>query len=182
MSLVDLAENGFMFLDFKDNCPVMLISELSDLDLGPVVPVVLSVLLGVGVEEAANAVHIGVRRGYPGLAPADDGDSGQDGEKANAEEGDHLGPEHPVADIVLPAGAPEDDADDADDDDQAGYRTIGAVDFAELSQALAFDARSQQGELGGEDGDQREHRQMVGDSEDEIEVEHFENSSRLARG
>lgn len=51
MSLVDLAENGFMFLDFKDNCPVMLISELSDLDLGPVVPVVLSVLLGVGVEE-----------------------------------------------------------------------------------------------------------------------------------
>lgn len=51
MSLVDTVKNGMVILNFKDNSPVMLITELSDLHLGPVEPVVLSVLLGIGVLE-----------------------------------------------------------------------------------------------------------------------------------
>jgi hypothetical protein len=51
MPLMDTVKNGMMILYFKDDSPVMFISEFSDLHLGPVEPVMLSVLLGVSVLE-----------------------------------------------------------------------------------------------------------------------------------
>ena len=49
MSLVDTVKNGMMILNFKDDGPVVFVSELADLHLGPVEPVVLAIFLGIGV-------------------------------------------------------------------------------------------------------------------------------------
>ena len=49
MSLMDTVKNGMMILNFKDDGPVVFVSELADLHLGPVEPVMLAVFLGIGV-------------------------------------------------------------------------------------------------------------------------------------
>ena len=46
---MDTVKNGMMILNFKDNCPVMFVSELADLHLRPVEPVMFAVLFGIGM-------------------------------------------------------------------------------------------------------------------------------------
>ena len=49
MSLMDTVKNGMMILNFKDHSPVMFVSEITDLNLSPVEPIMLTVLLGIGM-------------------------------------------------------------------------------------------------------------------------------------
>ena len=51
MALVNAIKNGVMIFNLKDNGPVVLVSEFSNLALSPVEPVVLSALLGIHVLE-----------------------------------------------------------------------------------------------------------------------------------
>jgi len=51
VAFVDAIEDGVVILDLKDNGPVVLVSEFSNLALSPVEPVVLSALLGIHVFE-----------------------------------------------------------------------------------------------------------------------------------
>lgn len=46
---MDTVKNSVMILNFKDDGPVMFVSELADLHLCPVEPVMLAVLLGISV-------------------------------------------------------------------------------------------------------------------------------------
>ena len=47
MSLVDTIKDGMVILDLKDNSPVVFVSELTNLALCPVEPVMLSTLLSI---------------------------------------------------------------------------------------------------------------------------------------
>lgn len=49
MSIVAAVQDGMMILDLEDDGPVMLIPEVSDLDLSPVEPIMVSVLQCVDV-------------------------------------------------------------------------------------------------------------------------------------
>lgn len=51
MAFNTLLPDSLMLLDLEDDSPVVLISEVSSLELSPVVPVVMSGLLGVDVLE-----------------------------------------------------------------------------------------------------------------------------------
>ena len=49
MSIVAAVQDGMVILDLEDDGPVMLIPEVSDLDLSPVEPIMVSVLQCVDV-------------------------------------------------------------------------------------------------------------------------------------
>lgn len=51
VALMDAIEDGVVIFDLKDNGPVVLVSEFSNLTLSPVEPVVLSALLGIHMFE-----------------------------------------------------------------------------------------------------------------------------------